>query len=130
MSFIINPYTVAPAGDPYFSNVTSLLHMNGSHGGTSFPDVITANTWSLVSANTDTTIKKFGTASMLSTGNGIAQNNASSGGRFDFGTGDFTIEAWIMDTNTGTKGSFTGKQAGANYFQFSVLSGGTLEFSC
>jgi hypothetical protein len=82
--------------DPYFSSVSLLLPMDGTNGSTTFTDAssngftVTANG----NAQISTAQKKFGTASGLFDGNGdwITAPSASA---FSFGTGDFTVEAWI-----------------------------------
>ena len=35
---LINPYRFAAGGDPYFANVSLLLHCDGSSGSTTFTD--------------------------------------------------------------------------------------------
>lgn len=86
--------------DPYWKNVSLLLHMNGSNGSTSFNDsspnsfVATANG----DAKISTAQSKFGAASGLYDGAGdylsISNNSA-----LDFGIGDFTIESWIFPSS-------------------------------
>lgn len=81
-------------GDPYFSNVSLLLHGNGTNGSTTItdnspsPKTVTA----IGNAQISTAQSKFGGASIAFDGNGdylSIANNAS----FAF-SGDFTIEAW------------------------------------
>ena len=86
----------APPTDPDFSSVSLLLHGDGTDGSTTFTDsssnnfTVTANG----NAQIDTAVKKYGTGSMEFDGTGdsltIADNAA-----FAFGTGDFTVEAWV-----------------------------------
>lgn len=106
--FIINPYQFGgppPPTDPLFAFVTSLLHMDGVNGGTSFPDIIGSNTWAGVSGGpiTSTTEKKFGTASYYSTGSVLGSATALGAGP---GSGDFCIEGWFRAEVSG--GSFDG----------------------
>ena len=89
-----------PGSDPYFSNVSLLLHMDGSNGSTTFTDSssnalsVTANGGAQIS----TAQSKFGGASGAFNGTAgnltIPYNNA-----FDFGTGDFTVEGWFYFAN-------------------------------
>ena len=86
--------------DPYYANVSLLLNFNGSNNGTTFTDssssnlVITSASGSVV---TSTVEKKFGTAAGYFTGPYNYLTVASSSG-FTFGTGNFTIEAWVYKT--------------------------------
>ena len=93
----INPYQFAPAGptDPFFSNVSLLLHGNGTNGSTVItdssgsPKTVTA----VGNAQISTAQSKFGGASIAFDGNGdylTVPNNTA----FEFGSGDFTLEAW------------------------------------
>jgi hypothetical protein len=80
-------------GDPYFSDVSLLLHMDGSNGSTTFTDsssnavAVTANG----NAQISTAQNKFG-GSSGSFSSGYIITPASS--LFNFGTGDFCIEFW------------------------------------
>lgn len=91
-----------PPADASYSSVSLLLHGNGANGSTSFPDssknalTVTANG----NAQVSTSVKKFGTGSISLDGAGdylSILNNAV----FSFGTGDFTIEAWVYIAATG-----------------------------
>lgn len=85
-------------GDPYWADVISLLHFQGSNGGTTFTDQVSGNTWSVASSGftTSTAQFKFGTSSGNSNGSGTLSlpNNT----KFNFGTSDFTIEFWFYFT--------------------------------
>jgi hypothetical protein len=106
MSMILNPYAFSgaappppPPGDPYFANVVLLLHFDGSDGSTTFTDSSsTARTITPVgNAQIDTDVFKFGTSSGLFDGNDYVY--AADDTDFDFGSDDFTIEAWCYVTN-------------------------------
>lgn len=94
------PNTRTRIYDPYFSNVSLLLHSNGSNGSTTFIDsssngrTVTA----IADAQISTAQSKFGGSSLLLDGTGdylsIADDNT-----LDFGTGDFTIECWVRFTS-------------------------------
>lgn len=83
------------------SNVSLLLHMDGTSGSTVFTDSSTNN---LTATRTggptiSTSVKKFGT------GAGFFDSSTdyltySSNPLFGFGTGDFTIEMWIYPQGT------------------------------
>jgi len=64
--------TAAASTDPNFADVVLLLHMDGANGGTSFTDNSnSAHTVTAVgNANTNTSVKKFGTASYQGDGAG------------------------------------------------------------
>jgi hypothetical protein len=85
-------------GDPYWANVSLLLHMDGSAGSTTFTDS-SSNALSItVSGSTalSTAQIKFGTASGSFT-NGKLTAPSSSALSMD---GDFTIEFWVYRTGT------------------------------
>jgi hypothetical protein len=87
--------------DPYFANVSLLLHMDGADGSTTFTDS-SSNALTVTAvgnAQVDTAQSKFGGAAGLFDGSGdflsIAENAV-----FGFGTGDFTCEAWVRLNST------------------------------
>lgn len=88
--------------DPYFANVTSLIHFDGTNGSTTFTDQIPGRTWSIGSGSPilNTTTPKFGTASLKNTGSSYVDSNSDDG--LAFGTGDFTVEGWFRPVSTGT----------------------------
>jgi hypothetical protein len=89
--------------DPFFSSVSVLLHMNGTNGGTSFPDNSLNNyTVTPVGGATTSTLQfKFGTASYLAGATNRYLNIHTDNTPFAFGTGDFTVEFWVRITATG-----------------------------
>lgn len=97
---LVGPVSSGGSGDPYFSNVVSLLHFDGTNGSTTFTDVI-GKTWSAVgSAQLSTATKKYGTAALnLSAASGDAISTPGHAD-FNFGTGDFTIEGWFCPAAT------------------------------
>lgn len=82
--------------DPYFSNVSLLMHGDGTNGSTTFVDS-SSNNFTITpvgNAQISTTQSKFGGASMYFDGSGdylTVSNNVD----LQFGTGDFTIEGWF-----------------------------------
>jgi hypothetical protein len=91
---------ITSKGDPFYSNVSLLLHMNGADNSTSFIDSSNKNT--TVSANGNAKIvvadSKFGGSSGFFDGTGdflqIANNS-----NFDFPS-DFTIECFVKYSST------------------------------
>lgn len=81
------------------SLTTTLLHFNGTNGSTTFTDNGTgATSWSAVgSAQLDTSIKKYGSASLkiLNDGDYISGAMSTFG---KIGTNNFTMECWVYLT--------------------------------
>lgn len=101
-NFTIPTEEFSSSSDPYFSNVSLLLNMNGTNGSTTFTD--SSSTFTLTpsgNAQISTTQSKFGGASGYFDGSGDYLT-CSTGTGLDFGTGDFTIEAWVYITSLGT----------------------------
>lgn len=122
--------TPAPVlGDPYFNNVSLLLHMDGGNNSSVFEDSslnnITilsyprdpANPVNGYQAKQKTQIKKFGISSGYFSNNfpsigGDARQyltayKTSGSPLFGFGTGDFTVEMWIYpNQNNQSRGIF------------------------
>ena len=88
----------SPAGDSSFSNVTLLLHGDGTNGSTSITDSSSSPKTVTVNGNAqiDTTIKKFGTGSIEFDG---TNSNLTLGSGL-IGSGDFTIEYWVYGDAT------------------------------
>ena len=92
------------------TNTILYLDMNGANGGTTFTDTsYNAHPISVVgTAHTDTSVKKFGTASLQLDGNSdhiyvTNSNNATdSNDYFNFGTRDYTVECWVRSDSSGT----------------------------
>jgi len=136
MSIIyINPYQFAAAGptDPNFANVSLLLHGDGTNGSTTIIDSssnsnsVTANNGAQIS----TTQSKFGGASIefLSTANtGLSVTPSSV---FQFGTGDWTVEAWIYQRSQTQYSTLfeVGNHANNDAITFTVGTNGFLAYS-
>lgn len=99
-------------GDLFWSNVSSLLHFDGTNGSTIFTDQLPP-TWTPVgTAQISTTNPKFGTGSgAFSGGARIDSNNLAA---FNLGTGDYTIEMQIIFS------SVAGQQ---NFFDLNTVLG-------
>jgi hypothetical protein len=84
--------------DPNFANVSLLLHGDGTNGSTTIidssqsPKTMTA----VGNAQITTAQSKFGGASILFDGSGDRITTPSNSD-FAFGTGDFTVEAWVQE---------------------------------
>ena len=94
---LLNPYRFATAAsDPYWANVSALLHMQGANNGTTFTDsssnALTCT--ALGNAKTTTADFKWGNSCGIFDGSTDYLTIAASAG-FNFGTGNWTIEMWI-----------------------------------
>lgn len=90
----LNP-VASSSGDPYFANVSLLLHFDGTNGSTSFVDS-GPNGLAISRTGTptiSTTQSKFAGSSGLFPGSSYISAAASS--LFFVGTGDFTVETWV-----------------------------------
>lgn len=84
----------SPTTDPYWANVVSLLHFDGADGSTTFTDE-SGKIWTAHgSAQIDTAQSKFGGGALLLDGSNAYISTAAHAD-FGFGTGDFTVEAWV-----------------------------------
>lgn len=110
-------------GDPNFSNVSLLLHCDGTNGSTTFTDSSSSpkTVTSVGGAEISTAQSKFGGSSGLFDGvNNYLSVPASTA--FDFASGDFTIEmfAYLNNTPNGSaliSETFTG---GGDSVQFTI----------
>jgi hypothetical protein len=110
--------------DPNYSDVVSLLHLNGLNGSTAFTDNSpTPKTWTSVnSAALSDANFRFGTASLLL--NGTTQYiSTPQSTDFDFGTGDFTIEAWVYRNVTGSVFSIFNKSLASTTSVYFYIGG-------
>lgn len=109
--------------DPNFANVTLLLHFDGSNGSTTYTDKsnLASNFTTSGSPQISTAQSKFGGASGYFPSASSSYISTSTGSILGFGTGDFTVEAWIYLSDTtanATKGIVAG--VGSNCFGFRV----------
>jgi hypothetical protein len=91
--------SVAAGGltDPYFSNVSLLLHGDGTNGSTTITDS-SSNNFSVTAndgAQISTAQAKYGPSSIEFSGSVNDGLSIQSATDFQFGTGDWTVEAWI-----------------------------------
>lgn len=85
--------------DPYFSSVVLLMHMDGADNGTTFTDVKGKSVSRFGNVCTKAAVKKFGTASAYF--DGVFSTDGEHltvpmSTDFNFGSGNFTIEAWVQ----------------------------------
>lgn len=88
-------------GDPFFANVSLLLHFDGSNGSTTFTDN-SPNAHTITAAGNaalSTSGQVFGTACGLFDGTGD-YITAPANSAFSFGTGNFTVEGFYKSTQT------------------------------
>ena len=88
------------AADPYYNNVSLLLHGDGANGSTTIvdsspsPKTVTA----FGNAQISTAQSKFGGASIAFDGDGDYLSAPAHAG-YDFGAADFTTELWTFPTS-------------------------------
>ena len=105
--------------DPYFNQVSALLHMDGTSGSTAFTDssastlAVTANG----NAQLSTSTTKYGTASGYFDGTDDYLAATFASGTAISGTGDFTVECWI------NSGNLSGSQYGRGIISLYNASG-------
>lgn len=86
--------------DPYFAKVSLLMHMDGTPGGTLFPDTIGNTVTTVGTGITTSATSKFGQSALFAPGTAGAHLDVSN--VTAFGTGDFTIEFWMNPTSVAT----------------------------
>jgi hypothetical protein len=111
---------ISGTGDPNYTDTTLLMLMNGSNNSTTFTDsrsstrTLTANG----NAKISTTQFKYGSSSGYFDGSGDFLS-VSSTDTLNFGTGDFTVEAWIRPETTSRSQIMVGGTAAGSFgFRF------------
>ena len=91
--------------DPYWSNVTLAMHMDGVNNSTTFTDLKGHSVTPYGDAKISTTQSKFGGASAYFDGSGdyLSTPNLIS----DFGTGNFTFESFVYLNNSNGNALFS-----------------------
>ena len=108
------------AGDPHWSKVVLAMHMDGANGSTVFTDKKGNTVTRTGDAKISTAQSKFGGASAFFDGSGDYLTIPNSAD-FNFGTGDFCIEAFIrLQDVSSYKGIFGGSNSG----EFAIYSAG------
>lgn len=86
--------TGAAPVDPYFSNVSLLLHMDGANGSTNFTDARGHAVSRIGAITLSTDQHAFGTSALAAVASG-AYLSVPSNTETAFGNKDFTVEAWV-----------------------------------
>ena len=110
------------ADDPFAANVVLLMHMDSA----TLPDVKGHAITLIGNAQYSTARQKFGSGSALFDGNGD-QLTVYNNGDYNFGTGDFTVEAWVYVA--GNSNANASSQRNALVFAVSNGSNDTFEFN-
>jgi hypothetical protein len=97
--------TCTGGGDPDFSNVVLLMHFDGVSGSKQFIDQKGHSVTSAGTATLTGVQSMFGGASLSLANPGVqaAYLSSPSSPDWDLSSGDSTVEAWIMPTNTPTQ---------------------------
>ncbi|MBX9760364.1 MAG: LamG domain-containing protein, partial [Beijerinckiaceae bacterium] len=104
--------SVAIETDASFSNVALLMGGNEANNSQAFREGKEGYPWAFAgNAKNDTTQKKYGAGSLYFDGTGdfIWTTDGGIGTRLDFGSGDFTIEAWVRQDTGRTAGTIISK---------------------
>lgn len=114
----IRSATASTTQDPYFSNVVSLLHMDGTNASTTFTDQKT-RTWTAGgTAQLSTAQFRFGTASGRFSVAGDYISSPTVAGD-SISTGDFTLELWARWNTFGSdKKYILCADSTSSYWQF------------
>ena len=114
-------------GDPLFSNVQALLHLDGVNNSIAYAD--SSNSKRAIAntspAKQSTTEKKFGPSSAYFDGNPAAINISNTDSGLNL-TGDFTVEAWVFLPSIGTTRAIIGFVGSTNTRALVVRSSGVL----
>ena len=102
-------------GDVYYPQTSLLMHFNGTNGSTTMTDS-SKNNFTVTATNgaaLSTVQSKFGGSSVYFDGTNDYLSISSPTPGFSFGTGDFTIEAWVYKTvNSGTDAAILDARSG------------------
>lgn len=113
---------------------TFLLHFNGANGSSTFIDdaghsFLRYTHISQANSVLDTSIKKFGTASLRVTAKSYIYHSATSDA--EVGAGNFTLETWVYPTSSATSRLIAGNGSDPSFESYSLLlnSSGNVTFS-
>lgn len=124
-------------GDGQIANVTYLNHMEGISSG-SAPNDFTGSVMTSVAVVSQQAVSRWGQAAQFN-GTSAYMTTPNKAG-FDFGTGDFTIEAWLYNTSFAQTGSPASNQCimetrnqantqEANRYILTVLNTGAVQWT-
>ncbi|WP_374249821.1 LamG-like jellyroll fold domain-containing protein [Thermomonas sp.] len=117
--------------DPEFENVALLLHGAGSNGSTTITDSGFSGHTVAVAGNAQisTAQSKFGSSSIALDGTGDYLTVAASA-QFSFGTGDFTVEAFVRPAVTAPEQALLSNYLNATTGWSFELNANTFHFAC
>jgi hypothetical protein len=98
---LISPGTVViPSGDPYWANVSLLLHADGTNGSTTFTDSSPTTKTVTASGSTISTAQYIfgGSSGLIATATSSNDLTIPNHTDFSLSTGDFTLEVWVYVT--------------------------------
>jgi len=129
-------YMTTISGTAEDSNTVLLLHCDGANDGTTFTDSATGGNaphtvTAVADAHTDTSEKKFGTASAQLDGTGDYLSVAANSD-FQWSTGEYTIDLWAKQAGTGFQPLYTsiqGESAGDGPWWGNYVAGGWFAYS-
>ncbi|MBL8595533.1 MAG: LamG domain-containing protein [Devosia sp.] len=113
--------------DPYFANVSLLLHFDGTDGSTTFSDSSSNNLTVTPSgqAHIENTAARFGPTSAQFDGSGDYLT-VSSNPLLNFGSGDYTVECWMyLTASVAAADKRIVSGTGNNGFEILIGSGNT-----
>lgn len=131
------PVSFAVGGtDNYWNSVSLLLKMDGNNGTAQFSDLskTTKDITAYGSAQVSTSQSKFGNGSLSLPSAGTSENTdrleIASNASFNFGTSDFTIEAWVYFEGFSNEETIVAKSnnSGGSYRLVSAGSSRNLAF--
>ena len=121
--FLLNPFRFVSGGgggdsDPFFGNVTLLMHGDGEDGQTTTVDSSSyarvIGSAGAVRPTLSSIQKKFGPTSMQFGGVGNSAFTVAASADTQFGTGDFTVECWIYPNSFSTSPWFISNRGGGD----------------
>lgn len=109
--------------DPNWADVELLMNFNGTDESQVFTDSSTAGrSFSVIGGAADpsleTDFKKFGSASLYIDGSTTKRIQTASDAVFNFGSSDFTVEAWVYVTASSGYGCICARWGGGDYGWF------------
>ena len=119
--------TPTPGGDPHWASVVSLLHFDGANGSTVFVDQKGIE-WLAEGDAKVTSAAKFGSGAALLDGSDWISAEKWAG--LEFGTGDFTIEAWVRTNLVSLSPNILSTRNGSPVggFTFRIAANGRIQY--